>query len=68
MSTYKMIRLVGLSSESYEKAINSALHDAKESLKGLNWFQVVEQRGHIGEDGKVSEWQVVIDVAFKILR
>lgn len=66
--TYKMIRLVGTSPESYEKAIQNALHDAKESLKGLNWFQVVEYRGHIGEDGSVNEWQVVIDVAFKILR
>jgi flavin-binding protein dodecin len=66
--TFKMIRLVGTSSESYEAAIQSAIHDAKESLKGLNWFQVVEYRGHIGEDGSVNEWQVVIDVAFKILR
>ncbi len=66
--TYKMIRLVGTSPESYEKAIQSAVDDAKATVKGLSWFQVVEYRGHIGEKGSVTEWQVVLDVAFKIMR
>jgi len=63
-----MIRLVGTSPKNYEDAIQNAISDASESLKGLNWFQLIEQRGRIGEDGKVVEWQVVIDVAFKILK
>lgn len=64
--TFKMIRLVGISSVSYEDAINNAISDAGESLRGLNWFQVVEQRGRVDETGKVAEWQVVVDIAFKI--
>ena len=67
-STFKMIRLVGTSPKSYEDAIQNAVNDARDSLRGLNWFQLVEQRGRIDEDGKVVEWQVVIDVAFKILK
>lgn len=65
--TYKMIRLVGTSEKSYEDAIQNAIVDAGKSLKGLAWFQVADQRGHISEDGKVNEWQVVLDVAFKVL-
>ena len=68
-STFKVIRLAGTSSESYEVAIKNALADAAKSVKGLNWFQVIEQRGRIDEKtGDVVEWQVVLDVAFKILR
>jgi dodecin len=63
-----MIRLVGTSPRSYEDAVQNAVTDAHESVRGLNWFQVVEQRGRIDDSGKIVEWQVVIDVAFKILR
>ncbi len=66
--TFKFIRLVGTSKNSYEEAISNALSDARASLRGLNWYQVVEQRGAIDGDGKVSEYQIVIDVAFKIER
>lgn len=67
--TYKVIRLAGTSEESYEDAIKNALKDAATTLKGLNWFEVVEQRGRIDEKtGVVAEWQVIVDVAFKIMR
>ncbi len=64
--TFKMIRLVGVSDKSYEQAIENAIIDAGETVRNLNWFQVVEQRGGIGDNNKVREWQVVIDVAFRI--
>ncbi|VAX18895.1 hypothetical protein MNBD_NITROSPINAE02-1703 [hydrothermal vent metagenome] len=66
--TFKFIRLVGTSEKNYEDAIANALSDARASLRGLNWYQVVEQRGAIDEGGKVSEYQIVLDVAFKIDR
>ena len=65
--TFKIIKLVGISEKSYEDAVQSAINEAKSSLKGLNWFQVVEQRGRIDDGGQVVEWQVVIEVAFKIM-
>lgn len=67
-STYKVIKLVGTSEKSYEDAVQNAISEASHTLKELNWFEVVEQRGRIGEGGKVVEWQVVIEVAFKILK
>jgi len=63
-----MIRLVGTSATSFEDAVQSAITEASHSLKGLNWFEVKEQHGKINEQGKVVEWQVVLDVAFKIMK
>ncbi len=63
--TYKKIELVGTSTESYEQAIRNAIEKAAETLRGLAWFEVVEQRGHI-TDGKVVEFQVVLKAALKL--
>ena len=67
-NTYKMIRLVGTSEKGFEDAIQNAVSEAGHTLKGLNWFEVVEHHGKINEAGKVVEWQVVMDVAFKIIK
>lgn len=67
MTTYKLIELVGTSPVSYEDAINNAVKDAQKTLHDLKWFEVVELRGHIGDEG-VSEYQAKLKVAFKIVR
>lgn len=66
--TYKLIRLVGTSEKTYEDAIQNAISDARESLHDLDWFQVVEQRGRIDTTGKVVEFQVILDVGFRIIK
>lgn len=63
--TYKKITLVGTSDKSYEDAIQSAIADAGETVRNLNWFEVVELRGRI-EDGKAAEFQATIQIGFKI--
>ena len=62
-----MIELVGTSKSSYEDAVKGAVADASETLQGLDWFQVTEFRGAI-RDGKVTEYQAVMKVGFKVLR
>lgn len=62
---YKKIELVGISTKSFEDAINDAVTTASKTLHGLAWVDVVEQHGKI-VDGKVAEFQVVVKVAFKI--
>jgi dodecin len=62
---YKKIRVTGCSTKSIEKAVEVALEKAGESLHGMGWFEVTEIRGAIA-DGKATEWQVSLDVAFKI--
>ncbi len=65
MKVYKKITLVGTSENSLEEAIKSAIAKASETLRGLSWFEVKEVRGRI-EDGKVKEFQVVIEVGFEV--
>lgn len=63
---YKKVEVIGTSSESVETAIQRAVDRAKESLEKLSWFEVQEVRGHIDDDGKVSEYQVVLKIAFEL--
>jgi flavin-binding protein dodecin len=62
---YKKIELVGSSTESSDKAIENALARAEGSVRNMDWFEVIETRGHI-VDGKVAHWQVVIKVGFRL--
>lgn len=64
--TYKLIELVGVSETSTEDAIRSAIAQASQSLKGLDWYQVTETRGLI-KDGKVTQFQVTLKIGFRIL-
>ncbi len=62
---YKKIRLTGCSTKSIEKAVEVALAKSAESVHAMAWFEVTEIRGAITE-GKPAEWQVSVDVAFKV--
>jgi flavin-binding protein dodecin len=64
--TYKIIEVVGTSSESYDKAIKNAIEEASNTLKGLSWFEVSQMRVGIKE-GKVDEYQIVLKVGFRLL-
>lgn len=64
-STYKSIELVGTSEESFEDAVESAVERAAETMHGLRWFEVLEQRGHIA-DGGITEYQVKMEVWFHL--
>lgn len=63
---YKKVEVIGTSTLSVEGAIQTAVDRAKESLERLSWFEVQEVRGHIDDDGKVSEYQVVLKIAFEL--
>jgi len=63
--TYKLIELVGVSSESIEDAIQSAVSRANQTLKNLDWFEVTETRGLI-QEGKINQFQVKLKVGFRL--
>ena len=63
--TFKIIELCGVSEKSYAEATKNAIAKASETLRGLDWFEVVNQRGFI-KDGKVAEFQVVLKVGFRL--
>ena len=62
---YKKVELVGSSTTSIENAIENAIAMAGKSLKNLDWFEVVNTRGHI-QNGKVAHYQVEIKVGFRV--
>ena len=64
--TYKVIELVGSSTQGLEPAIESAIARAAQTLRNLDWFEVKEIRGNI-QDGKVGWYQVKLGVGFRVL-
>ncbi len=60
---YRVIELVGSSTQSIEGAINAALDRADRTLRNLRWFEIVRTSGHI-ERGKVKHYQVTLKVGF----
>lgn len=65
--TYKTIELVGTSEVSFAEAVRAAVTEASATVRHMDWFEVVSQRGRISK-GKVDEFQVSIKVGFKIER
>ena len=63
--TFKKIEVVGTSPKSYAEATANAVTKLAETESNLSWFEVVELRGAI-RDGKVSEYQVTLNVGTKI--
>lgn len=63
-SVYKIIELVGTSSESWEKAAAAAVETAAQTLQDLRIAEVVEL-DMIIDDGKVTTYRVKVKVSFK---
>ncbi len=63
-SVYKVIELVGTSTESWEKAANAAVEKASQSLRDLRVAEVVELDIQL-EDGKVKAYRAKVKVSFK---
>ena len=62
---YKVIEVVGSSAKSSDDAIQQAISKSGKSLRNMDWFEVVETRGHI-VDAKVAHYQVTIKVGFRL--
>ena len=60
---YKQVELTGSSTPSIEDAVATAIAKARETIRHIQWFNVIETRGHV-VDGKVAHWQVTIKVGF----
>jgi len=61
---YKVIELVGTSTESWEKAAAAAVERAAESLRELRIAEVVELDMQL-EDGKVQVYRAKVKISFK---
>jgi flavin-binding protein dodecin len=63
-SVYKVIELVGTSTESWEKAATAAIKRAAKSLRDLRVAEV-SQLDMVLKDGKVESYRAKVKVSFK---
>jgi flavin-binding protein dodecin len=63
-SVYKVVELVGTSTDSWEKAAAAAVERAGQTLRDLRIAQVVEQ-DLVLEGGKVQAYRTKLKVSFK---
>jgi flavin-binding protein dodecin len=63
-SVYKIIELVGTSTESWEKAAKAAVERASKTLRDLRVAEVTQLDMHI-EDGQIKAYRAKVKVSFK---
>jgi flavin-binding protein dodecin len=57
--------IVGTSPEGIDAAVRNGLHRAGQTLRHLDWFEVIQIRGQM-EDGEVAHFQVGMKVGFRL--
>jgi hypothetical protein len=62
---YKTVEITGTSTAGVTEAIQVAITKASQSLRHIDWFEVVGVRGHIAE-GSVAHYQVTVKVGFRL--
>jgi flavin-binding protein dodecin len=63
-SVYKVVELVGTSTESWEKAAKAAVDRASETLRDLRVAEISELDMQL-DDGKVQVYRAKVKVSFK---
>ena len=62
--TYVKTEVVGTSGTSVSEAINNAIATASQTLRHLEWFEVVDVRGSI-RNNKVADYQVTLKLGLR---
>jgi flavin-binding protein dodecin len=62
---YKKVELVGSSTTGTDDAIRNAIETASKTLRNIDWYEVLESRGHV-VNGKIAHYQVTLNVAFRL--
>ena len=62
---YKKVEIVGSSKIGIDDAVRNAVDTAAQSIRHIDWFEVVDTRGHV-VDGKVSHFQVTLKIGFRL--
>ncbi|MDT0548483.1 dodecin [Streptomyces lonegramiae] len=63
--TYRVVEVVGSSGDGIDAAITNGIDRASKTLRGLDWFEVTEIRGHM-EQGRIAHYQVGLKIGFRI--
>jgi flavin-binding protein dodecin len=62
---YKVVEVVGSSTENIADAARNAVSKASETLRNIEWFEVAAIRGHV-VDGSVDHFQVTTKIGFRL--
>jgi flavin-binding protein dodecin len=62
---YKSVEITGTSQTGVSDGIDKAIAKAAETLRNIDWFEVVSVRGHV-VDGKVDHYQVTLKIGFRL--
>jgi flavin-binding protein dodecin len=63
---YKSVEITGSSPAGVSEAIDRAIAKASETLRNLDWFELVAVRGQIGDDGRVAHYQATLKIGFRL--
>jgi len=63
--TYRVTEIVGTSPDGVDEAIGNGIGRAAQTLRHLDWFEVVGIRGQI-DGGDVEHFQVTMKVGFRL--
>jgi dodecin len=64
-NVYSISEIVGTSPDGVDPAIRNAISRASRTLRNLDWFEVAEIRGYIGENG-IDHYQVRLKLGFRL--
>jgi dodecin len=66
-NVYKSIEITGSSPDGTDQAIRNALSKAAETVRNIDWFEVLETRGVMAEGGQqIGYFQVTLKVGFRL--
>jgi flavin-binding protein dodecin len=63
---YKSVEITGSSPTGVTEAVDRAIAKASETLRNLDWFELVAVRGQIGDDGRVAHYQATLKIGFRL--
>ncbi|MFC2083970.1 dodecin family protein [Bacteroidota bacterium] len=64
-SSFEIIKRVGISNKSISDAVENVVKEANEEQK-VGWFEVIEQRGRLTEDGGI-EYQITVKIGRRLV-
>lgn len=63
--TYRVTEIVGTSEDGVDQAIRSGVRRAAQTLRHVDWVEVLEIRGHV-VDGEIEHFQVGMKIGFRL--
>lgn len=62
---YKSVEITGSSTEGVQQAIDNAVVKASQTLRHVEWFEVISTRGNIAQ-GRIAHYQVTLKIGFRL--